>query len=191
MLLLRSIDYRRMPWKNGGGETAEIAVWPPGASLDAFEWRLSMARVDGDGPFSSFAGVDRTLAIVAGAGMRLHVAGQADLEITAASMPCAFPADIATSADLLSGPVIDLNIMTRRGRFVHRMTCERGGAQLTLEKDALTTFIVCASGAARVEAGETAELGPHDTVRIDRSQRAVCVYPAENSVLLLVDIRTA
>ena len=50
-----------MPWKNGGGETAEIAVSPPGAALDDFDWRLSMARVETDGPFSAFPGIDRTL----------------------------------------------------------------------------------------------------------------------------------
>ena len=30
-----------MPWKNGGGETTEIAVSPPGAGLDDFDWRVA------------------------------------------------------------------------------------------------------------------------------------------------------
>jgi environmental stress-induced protein Ves len=47
-----------MPWKNGGGETTEIAVFPDGAGLSDFDWRVSMARVDGDGPFSSFPGIE-------------------------------------------------------------------------------------------------------------------------------------
>ncbi len=59
MRVIRSTDYRRMPWKNGSGETAEIAIWPDGVALDAFDWRISMARVAADGPFSAFAGVDR------------------------------------------------------------------------------------------------------------------------------------
>ena len=47
----RSADYRRMRWKNGLGETAQIAISPDGAALDGFEWRISMAHVEADGPF--------------------------------------------------------------------------------------------------------------------------------------------
>ncbi|MDP1908248.1 MAG: HutD family protein, partial [Hyphomicrobium sp.] len=43
MRILRAKDYRRMPWKNGGGETTEIAISPEGAALDSFDWRVSMA----------------------------------------------------------------------------------------------------------------------------------------------------
>ena len=43
MKILRSNDYRRMPWKNGGGETVEIAVSPERAPLSDFDWRISMA----------------------------------------------------------------------------------------------------------------------------------------------------
>jgi len=40
MNILRARDLVRMPWKNGGGETMEIATYPPCAKLDNFEWRL-------------------------------------------------------------------------------------------------------------------------------------------------------
>ena len=33
------------PWKNGLGQTRELACWPPGAGLDDFEWRVSVATV--------------------------------------------------------------------------------------------------------------------------------------------------
>ena len=65
-----------MPWRNGLGTTTEIAAEP---SADGrFHWRLSIADVAQSGPFSSFEGYDRTIAVVAGAGMRLAVAGQPD-----------------------------------------------------------------------------------------------------------------
>ena len=76
---------RRMPWMNGGGETIEIAVSPEGAGLASFDWRVSMARVTQPGPFSSFTGVDRTLAILDGAGLTVAVAGRHPVELTAAS----------------------------------------------------------------------------------------------------------
>lgn len=75
MKILRASEYKTMPWKNGGGVTVEIAIHPPSASMDAFDWRISMATVAQDGPFSSFPGIDRTLAIIEGNGMALAIAG--------------------------------------------------------------------------------------------------------------------
>src|SRR5215475_5956544 len=69
--LLQPADYARMPWKNGGGQTTEIAVHPAGATLADFDWRVSIADITADGPFSGFAGVDRTLVLLSGAGVRL------------------------------------------------------------------------------------------------------------------------
>ena len=71
MQVVRAASYRRMPWKNGGGETIEMLASPAGVSLETFDWRISMASVVADGPFSSFAGIDRTLGIIDGAGLVL------------------------------------------------------------------------------------------------------------------------
>ncbi len=57
-----------MPWKNGGGSTTELAIFPSDATLENFVWRLSTATVKTDGPFSHFAQIDRTLAIFIGCG---------------------------------------------------------------------------------------------------------------------------
>src|SRR5882757_2914352 len=119
MRILRAADYRVMPWKNGGGTTTEITISPDGAGLDDFDWRISMARVEGGGPFSSFAGVDRTLAVLEGEGIVLDIAGWPPVEVTGASAPLAFSADVPTTATLISGPITDLNVMTRRGRVMH------------------------------------------------------------------------
>ena len=68
MLILRAAGYRVMPWKNGGGTTTEVAVSPDHAGLEDFDWRISMARVETSGPFSSFAGIDCTLSVLEGEG---------------------------------------------------------------------------------------------------------------------------
>lgn len=122
MQVVSSTAFRRMPWKNGKGETAEIAVTPPGADLAGFDWRISMATVAEDGPFSAFPGIDRTLAVLDGAGLRLSIGGAAPVALTPADAPLAFPADVSAAATLIGGPVHDLNVMTRRGRFRHRMS---------------------------------------------------------------------
>lgn len=121
MNIVYARDCRQTPWKNGGGSTTEIAVWPAGASLDDFDWRISMARVASDGPFSEFAGVDRTLTIVRGSGLALTIEEASPVLLDATSDPFRFAGDVPTFARLHEGETIDLNVMTRRGRFDHRV----------------------------------------------------------------------
>lgn len=117
MRLLPAADRTPSPWKNGGGTTWEIAAEPPGTGLDAFDWRLSIAQVAAPGPFSMFPGVDRVLTVIAGAGLRLTVEGQGEFVLDDASPPLPFPGDAPASAMLDGGPVRDLNLMVRRGRW--------------------------------------------------------------------------
>jgi uncharacterized protein len=119
--IIRAADCRTTRWKNDGGSTTEIAVEPPGASLESFDWRISMAQVASDGPFSEFPGIDRTLAVISGNGLQLSIDGRPDITLDRSSDPLPFPGDVATSARLLSGEITDLNIMSRRLRFSHRL----------------------------------------------------------------------
>jgi uncharacterized protein len=137
--------FKSMPWKNGGGETAEIAVFPHGAGLDAFGWRLSMARVAADGPFSCFPGIERTLTVLEGAGFCLTVDDVAHL-LTPESAPLWFPGDASASAALLGGVVTDLNVMTRRGAFRHevRRVVLAAGEQVSVSGG--FGFVLCLSG---------------------------------------------
>ena len=178
-----------MPWKNGGGETAEIAVEPADAALDAIDWRISMARVDGDGPFSTFPGIDRTLAILAGAGLRLHVASMRSVELTLGSAPHPFPADVATRAELLGGPITDLNVMTRRGRFLHRVRREQVGVARTLSIAGAPTLIVCADGRARLGAeGVEVFIGIRDTALLAGGTASLQVLGDPAASLLIVEL---
>ncbi|KQT69893.1 MULTISPECIES: HutD family protein [unclassified Aureimonas] len=167
MRLLPAAGHRRMPWKNGGGETIEIAVYPEGAGLDAFDWRVSMAIVAGDGPFSVFPGIDRTLAIVEGEGMVLDIEGLGRHRLTCETAPLPFPADAPTSARLEDGAITDLNVMTRRGVRAHRVT--RLDAQAPARIEAETGWrLVVALGAMVVSNGrEELELSERDVVLLE------------------------
>ena len=121
MRIIRAHDCKTTPWKNGGGSTTEIAIGPAGATLEAFDWRVSMARVASDGPFSDFAGIDRTLAVVKGNGLMLKIGDNAPVTLSSGADPVSFSGDTPTSARLTEGEITDLNIMTRRGRFRHRL----------------------------------------------------------------------
>lgn len=154
--ILRAEHHRRMPWKNGGGETVEIAVFPPEADLSAFGWRVSMATVATDGPFSVFAGIDRTLSILEGQGMQLHIAGREPAVLTRASEPLTFPADAATSARLVSGTIVDLNVMTRRGQWAHRIERRVFEGDHPLDAEGGVTMLL-SLGNLRIDSGEHAE----------------------------------
>lgn len=120
LTILKAENHRRMPWKNGGGVTVEIAIHPQGASVDDFDWRVSMATVASDGPFSVFPGIDRTLSVLEGDGILLDVEGD-ETKLTRESAPLAFAADARSSARLLGSAITDLNVMTRRGRLAHNV----------------------------------------------------------------------
>jgi environmental stress-induced protein Ves len=111
--LIAAHHLRHMPWKNGGGSTTEVVVHPPGASLSDFAWRLSLAEVDRDGPFSPFPGVDRILMLTEGSGMRLDIGSQA-IELRELFSVCTFRGDDAPDATLVDGAVRDCNLMVRR-----------------------------------------------------------------------------
>jgi len=113
-MLIRVSDCQQVARKNGGGATREIAVFPPGAGIADFTWRLSSARVEKPGAFSRFDGIDRTIAILKGT-LLLEVEGQVPRHLTSHSPPYAFPGHLATSGAPVGGEVLDLNLMARRG----------------------------------------------------------------------------
>jgi uncharacterized protein len=138
--VIRESDLVRVPWKNGGGTTAEVAAFPEGSTFETFGWRISMADVEGDGPFSLFPGIDRTLILVEGSGIELEVEGvpyRLDPQVPKLS----FAGDDRTVGRLLAEPIRDLNVMTRRNRFSHSARIIEAGVAL-LSEDAATAFIV-------------------------------------------------
>lgn len=120
-------DIAATPWKNGGGLTREIAVWPPGAGMDDFDWRVSVADIAADGPFSAFPGIDRQIVLLSGAGVRLCADdGSFDHALTDAGEPFAFCGETGVQATLVDGATRDFNVMTRRGRCRARLVPRRG-----------------------------------------------------------------
>jgi uncharacterized protein len=119
---LTPADYTTMPWANGRGQTVELIRQnaPDGGLL----WRLSMASVVEDGPFSIFPGVERNLTVISGPGFDL--VGQT--RITAAPlMPVAFPGDVPIAAAGVTTPSDDFNVMTARALPLPDVQVLRGG----------------------------------------------------------------
>jgi uncharacterized protein len=187
MHIILSSQYKTMQWKNGGGETTVIAISPEGAGLDNFDWRVSMACVASDGPFSSFSGVDRSVAILAGEGMRLAVEGRPPITLTATTTPFSFAADLPTQAHLLGGPITDLNVMTRRDRFAHRVNRLDLVTPLSVPFTLTEALLLCVDGAIRVDTSEgTAMLGAGDTLHSAEGS-IWWLSPAVRSVAFLIE----
>jgi hypothetical protein len=120
VIFLPAAQRAAKPWKNGGGVTREVAAFPPGSGLDRFDWRVSIADVAEDGPFSIFPGIERTLTILSGDGIALDIAGR-ETRLRPGEDPFSFPADQPADCRLLGGPVVDLNVMSRRGAIAHKV----------------------------------------------------------------------
>lgn len=189
MRILRATEYRRMPWKNGGGETREILVSPPGATLDTLDWRVSLATVASDGPFSVFSGIQRTLCVIAGAGIRLQVGDAPLATLLDSSAPYAFDGEAATSATLIDGAIMDLNVMSRRGRWRHvvkRLTCE-GSVQF--ESNALLIIVFCQRGKLLCTANDASgTLTTEDCAVIDTDPPHISLRAAEPAEVLIVEL---
>ncbi|MER9326896.1 HutD family protein [Mesorhizobium sp. M0488] len=188
MRVTRAAEYKSMPWKNGGGVTTEIAISPAHAGLDDFDWRVSMARVEGSGPFSQFAGIDRTLAVLEGEGIVLDIAGHPPASVTRATAPLSFPADVRTAAKLIDGPITDLNVMTRRSRMMHSVERLVISAPVEIRTEARATLILCLSGEVVIAGADPVRLGPLDTLLAGPDAAGVHIQPTRDTTLFVIRI---
>ena len=119
--LVQSADVPATPWKNGGGLTRDLLLWPPGStnsaarSPDAWALRISVAEVAQSGAFSAYPGVARWFCVLQGAGVVLHFNEGPHMQttLTPDSPPLHFDGALAPRCELVAGPTLDLNLMAR------------------------------------------------------------------------------
>lgn len=113
---LRPDDYISMPWKNGLGITTELAKCSHDDPRDdsSFLWRISIAGVSEDGPFSIFPNIDRNLMLIKGNGITLDGGSHGVGVLFEEMQVYNFPGDIELSGKLADGPIMDLNLMVDR-----------------------------------------------------------------------------
>jgi uncharacterized protein len=106
-------NFKTIPWKNGKGETIELAI-NDGGTLDDFIWRLSMTNVVEDGVFSDFSGYQRHLILIEGNGISLqHDHNQID-KLTRILEVANFDGACGTVGRLHAGAITDFNIITHQ-----------------------------------------------------------------------------
>lgn len=166
------------PWKNGGGVTREIVASPGRGG--GFDWRVSLADVTEDGPFSAFPGVDRILTVVEGAGMDLMVDGEHHI-VDEPYWPHGFPGDVETGGRLLAGPVVNLNVMYRRDLVRAEAAVVRGTLRLTAPEGGAVVAVALEDSA--VIDGTDTVLGRYDAVSLHG--RASCVLRTNGYAALI------
>jgi len=175
------------PWKNGGGSTIEIAIGPPDAGFDDFDWRVSLATIAEDGAFSQFEGVDRTLALVDGPGMLLHIDGEPTM-LTEADPVVAFDGSSEVSAKLNRGPTTDFNVMSRSERCYHQFGRRRLSGDSTFVARAEITVLFLAEGDSLQLASDDERIGlvRYDAVMLDPG--TVWTLEAGQATIYIVDV---
>jgi environmental stress-induced protein Ves len=145
-----------MPWANGRGTSYEIAS--DRSDAGEWTWRLAMAPVNEDGPFSRIECVNRFLAVVEGAGMLLSVDRK---KVQCKPMQVVrFRGDAITEAVLTDGPITDINLMIRRKEAEGEMAVVSDSGLLNE-----ASIIVALGGSAQVKCGDsTIELERHDSI---------------------------
>jgi environmental stress-induced protein Ves len=151
-------DVPAMPWKNGGGVTREIVCMPPGAGMGDFDWRVSIAHIAGDGPFSAFPGIDRVITLLSGGGV--HLLGDDGLvnhRLDTPLAPFAFAGEAAIDARLLAGDCHDFNLMTRRAVCSASLQVLRSACEWPVAAQGL---LMAVQGSWRLEGPSTHTLLP-------------------------------
>jgi environmental stress-induced protein Ves len=155
-----------MPWKNGGGKTLEIAAEPPGADLAEFAWRVSVAEIERDGPFSTFPGVERTLVLLSGGGMRLSGAGVA-VELRIPYEPVTFAGEAAIECALADGPTRDFNLMVRRSKAAAELVVVRGKGEAIAPASTYVCYAAAGASECLIAGLPPIELAPEHTLVVE------------------------
>ena len=189
-MILRAADRVAVPWKNGGGLTREVAAYPPQSDLGNFDWRVSLAELRRGGPFSSFPGIDRHMAVISGR-MELSISGRM-VSVCSDSAPLSFPGEVPVYAEPHAELVTDLNIMTRRGRFSARLTRCGVAASTRVRLEAGTTLLLALAQLTLRTASLDAHLSALDAVRFGATAQTLTVYStAAGAAFWLIEIRAA
>lgn len=186
---IKATDLTPMPWKNGGGVTREVAVWPVGAGLDAFIWRISLAEVAQSGPFSRFAGIDRILVLIDGHGMELaDTHGDSTLLQQPGELLC-FAGEAEIVSTLHHGTTHDFNLMWRRDQANGHAEIITTSQSMTISAGTHVLHAVSSAIDIQLSTTETKRLAAGDSLILNTEKpQAISIQKAESGLLIHAQI---
>ncbi len=159
------------PWRNGGGRTRTIAAQAGHAGEPPWDWRISVATITHNAPFSAFPGVDRVSLLLGAGQIALTAFGEPAVQMHRPGDVAAYRGDAPWQAEIRrDGPPLSLlNVMTR-GVVTARLHAVR--ADTPLSGHALAVLAV--EGDWRVvEPGPEVALRPDGAWLLSAGQGAV------------------
>ena len=179
--IIRKADLTEISWKNGGGITRNIATHGDERGM---LWRLSMADVTQDGPFSAFDGLTRILTVIEGDGLVLH---GPDRDWHAGfAQPVTFDGGTPIMAELTQGPLTDFNLMFDTVRCTSTAQVLSGPATQTIGAEGQTLVVHVITGAADLDRGDTI-LGVADTAISKNAPHRLTL--ATGDIALIIGLR--
>lgn len=172
VVLHHSSDYLIQPWKNGQGTTTEITKGTISGEKNGFDWRLSVAEIQNDGPFSEFAEIDRTLMLLEGNGIELvdkePIMPPSSNTLADPFSYFSFDGSTPIFCKLLDGPTTDFNVMTKQGAIIHKFdTLVNMKRQYRINSDSQILFIFCiAADVTIMVSGKNYKLNTSDTLEV-------------------------
>ena len=149
---LTDTDYCVMPWANGLGQTVEMIRQEDSDGKLLF--RLSMATVTEDGPFSLFPDIERNLTVLSGDGFDL-VEDDSGVQYHAGLLsPVAFAGDVAVTAKNVTATCHDFNVMTRRCLPKPIVSVVHKASALTIIQGQQLVLFALAASTVRMPQGE-------------------------------------
>jgi environmental stress-induced protein Ves len=108
-----------IPWDNGKGKRRELALQPmDGSPSSGFAWRMGVAYVTADAPFSPMSGVDRWITLVDGDGFDMESSDfGTPYRLSKPLSPFGFRGESPITAKVLGSETQVFNVMVRRGVF--------------------------------------------------------------------------
>lgn len=174
MQLLGPRDYRRTPWKNGGGVTTDIAH-------EGDVWRFSRTPITASGPFSDYAGFDRVQMLIAGHGLVLETP-DGEIDVRTPFKPVRFAGELAITSRLEAGPVDVLNLLGDRCRVMLDLAVLEAGESRHLGSGRHIAY--CPGGTAIVRlGGEARDLAADHALHLEQADGDVLVCAAGRIVL--------
>ncbi|MGX1325228.1 environmental stress-induced protein Ves [Bradyrhizobium sp. USDA 377] len=188
--LLRSEDYTRSPWKNGGGIFTDIAgahrADSPVKDWNSLLWRFASTPIVTPGPFSYMPGIDRLQMVVSGRGLVLRAPTQ-EFDEREPFTTVRFTGELEIVTVLEEGPVEVVNLMARRGAAEIALVALREPGERPLS--AGTHLVYAALGDCRIRlGGEDFAISHECTLKVELTEASSLALVSGMAVLASIQL---
>lgn len=171
-------------WQNGGGITHQLCRED---DADGMLWRLSIAEVASDGPFSRFDNIDRIIMLLTGEGFSLQGVGANPHVLDIPLIPFSFAGETAIHCSLINGSVRDFNLMTRRAAVQADLQVLTIGSEAqTLPLSAQTLLYVVSGSVDAVLGTEQITLEAQHTLSLSNESRSLHLRSGASAKVIFI-----